>query len=698
MDPPKESSESPDSVETENDTDTPSSKIETNAESAEVETAAGDGDGVSPPGDDKDENDNDRGDDDGGESGEDKSLAAALSHNVQSAASKVRQGKFRELMSGISDAASEVYSQLLSLMKSLLNIVPAPVIVALISLVSTVTGAKFKERRDKEVARIKEEADAKRRKEEIETQLRKTYGDLAAPILKSAAKLAERLYVLIHDDWHAVEKDVHDDVSATYSAYLLGRYLATVEIIKRHSALMDYGFPAADRILANILGRVQSVLIADDTTLVEMQGREDLFRPGEGQKALKGGPLRTTPRAQTVLAELLMRKMWVDRYDFVDKVSDKDLRRGSRAVLSFFEFSQLLQEDSAVTKWYEPVVNDFQALERRAKRLSKDKRRRDEIGSRIYFLQNGLLDLVEFFDPMPDPHSVPLYRRRRLQLGQTKYTEEQRSPLSLRLLYKELAKLRDTRVNTGNQIERLKLPNNAVEVHVKGASSGSDPGIKPSRPGDCPFSQRVMIVLEETGIPYQTVYHMPRSKAGWYYLFHPENKTPVVYHEGKLIEDSSHIVSYLLNKFPKAAKLGSTEVLRLVAGTPAYTKFHDAFIGWVERRDGKEKFEREIRELNRVIDYSHKHNVGGLFLGGTRFSREDTAIVPMLNNVEVAGRAIMNWTLPEDCEALRKYLHAARQMDSFQKTVPTEEAIVKGYSEHGAMGALRRMCLSDMLE
>lgn len=694
-----ESSESSGSAESENGSHSSPHDTKASAQSDDSETDTSDGDGVPPPDDNGDGGGNGRGEDEGGDSRGRGSFAATLGRNVQSTASQIKKGKFGDLKSGVSDTASRAYSRFLALMKYTLKIVPPPVVVALISLVSTVSGAKFKENRDKEVAKIKEDAENKKRKEEIERELRKIYGDLAAPILKSAAKLAERLYVLIHDDWNTVELDVHDEVSATYSAYLLGRYLATVEIIKRESALLDYGFPAADRILANILGRVQGVLGANDDILMEMQRREDLFRPADGLKVLKGGPLRITARAQTVLAELLLRKMWVNRYDFVDEVEEDDLKRGPRAVISFFEFSQLLQKESSVTKWYEPIMADFQALERRARRHSTEKRRRDDIGSRIYFLQNGLLDLVEFFDPMPDPHAVPLYRRQRLQLGEIKYVEEQRSPLSLRLLYRELAKMRDHRITTGTKIERLSLPRNAVEVHVKGAPPASDVAVKPTRPGDCPFSQRVMIVLEEAKIPYQAVYHMPHSKAAWYYLFHPENKTPVVYHEGKLIEDSSHIVSYLLDKFPKSSKLGSTQALHLVAGTPAYTKFHDVFLKWVEDGVNRAVFEREIRELNRLIKYAQTQNVGGKFLGGTRFSREDTAIAPMLNNVEVAGKAVMNWTLPEDCEALRTYLNAARQMESFQKTVPTEEAIVDGYLEHRrGRGAVKRMCLTDMLE
>lgn len=602
---------------------------------------------------------------------------------------------------GATSVASDAYTQVLTWLGAIFKSVPAPVLVALISLFSTFSGARYKARRDKQAAVSAEAVAARKRKADIEQKLRRTYAELAAPILKSAAKMAERLYAMLDGDWDVVEKrNIYKGISPTYSAYLLGRYFATVEILKRESALLDYGFPAADRVLANILGRVQGVLGANDSVLMEMQRSEHLFKPGPGEKVLRGGPLRVTPRAQAVMGELLLRKLWIHKYKFVEEADEHNLKRGPKAVLSFLEFSRLMAEDRALRQWYQPLVDDFAELEGRVKKARGTRKRNDGIGARVCFLQNGLLDLVEFFDPLPHPQSIPLYRRQRLQLGQLMYGEDQRAPPSLRLLYGELANVRDHRVMAGNQADRLRLSGGKVEVHAKAASTEAASTMKLSKPGDCPYSQRVKIVLEELGIPYTTIYHAARSKPGWYYLLHPENVTPVVYHNGTLVADSSHIVSYLINlvRAPHATKLASADHLQLGVGTSGFTRFHTRFVRWMETGNGKEILERELRELDRVIEQAQRKNEGAPFLGGERFSREDTAIAPMLNNVDVAGREIMKWTIPKDCEALRKYLDAAREVDSFKKTAGSDQAIVDGYNEHKRYGQVRKLQLVDMLE
>lgn len=77
---------------------------------------------------------------------------------------------------------------------------------AVISMVSTLLGARYKAKRDTGQEKSAEHAQARQKKDQIERLLRKTYVDLAAPILKSLAKLAERLHVLVDSEWDQVER------------------------------------------------------------------------------------------------------------------------------------------------------------------------------------------------------------------------------------------------------------------------------------------------------------------------------------------------------------------------------------------------------------------------------------------------------------------------------------------------------------
>lgn len=588
------------------------------------------------------------------------------------------------------------YRSLLCHVKDITMILPAPVIVALISLVSTVSGARYKVHRDAQISQSERKAEEQKKKHEIEMHLRNTYNELASPILKSASKLAERLHILIDSEWNAIESmDSFTNNAPIYSAYLLGRYLATVEIIKRESSLMDYGLPAADRIMANILGRIQGLLSANDYLLEEMQKTEHAFKPASHQKPLKAGPLKVTPRAQTVLGELLLRKLWEDKYEFVH--SYKGLDKGSKALITFLEFSQIIEQDKVMTKWYQPLIRDFTTLETAVRRLAPEKRRSNEIGARIYFLQSGLLDLVEFFDPLPNALHVPFYRRQRLHLGPLRYNEEHRAPESLHKLYKELANIRDHRVLGGNIEQRLKV-SNEVEVFVAGVYGTGDTKIERNEVGECPYSHRVLIALHEMQVPYKAVPIPPDAKPQWYYLLHPENKTPTLYHNGNVIEESGQIISYLLQKFPKARRLGSSKHLHLAVGTAAFTKFHSYFVGFLQgTENAKEKLECELRKLDRTVKAAQDVNKRGVFLGGQRFSREDTGIAPFLHNIVVAGEKLKGWSLPEDCLALRKYLEGARNSASFSDTVAKNDIIIRGYGKV-AMSEVEKWRLADMLE
>lgn len=295
------------------------------------------------------------------------------------------------------DTLNSIKSTITHWVSQVLENVPPPIIVALISLVSTVLGSRYKVYRDAKKAE-RERADASRkRREEIETHLRETYELYASPLLKSAAKLAERLEFAVNADWSAVENsDGERDISPKYSAYLLGRFLAHIEILKRERALLDYGFPTADRILANILGRIQGVLCANDRTLGNIQQTEHFFKPFPGENPIHAGPLKISPRKQTVLGELMLRRSWAEKYDIV-KTNEGSMQHGPKAVLTFLEFCHIYDEDERMKKWYSSITKDFGNIEHLVTKTKAKRRRAQRVGSRVYFLQSALLDLVEFF-------------------------------------------------------------------------------------------------------------------------------------------------------------------------------------------------------------------------------------------------------------------------------------------------------------
>lgn len=131
-----------------------------------------------------------------------------------------------------------------------------------------------------------------------------------------------------------------------------------------------------------------------------------------------------------------------------------------------------------------------------------------------------------------------------------------------------------------------------IEVFVNGTRKAGSEGVQEPTNGHCPFSHRVLITLKEMGIPYKLVMISPDAKPPWYYQLHPGNKTPCIYHDGNVIEESSNILSYLVRQFPTSKHLASSENLQVARSTPGYTKFYPYFVKWMKghksaRKSGK---------------------------------------------------------------------------------------------------------------
>lgn len=281
----------------------------------------------------------------------------------------------------------------------LFKFVPPQVLTALIGLLSGY-GAQQRNNRIKERDEKKsKEEERKRKVAESERHLRELYDNNHGPLLKAAAKLSERIYVLVsgQSDW---EDDAEAYNGTVYSAFLLGKYLAYVEHIKRNSQeTLNLGFPAADRIFLNILGRIQSSLAASDAALAHIQSTEESFKASPGTKPYLGGPFTLTPRSQSAIGELMLRKLRCEG-------------RGPADILSFNEFAEQMDASKELRKWMTPVINELSELRKAGKVANKMSRNgvpynkqvvvkttreaaAKHLGARAFLIQNALVDLIE---------------------------------------------------------------------------------------------------------------------------------------------------------------------------------------------------------------------------------------------------------------------------------------------------------------
>jgi glutaredoxin len=161
-------------------------------------------------------------------------------------------------------------------------------------------------------------------------------------------------------------------------------------------------------------------------------------------------------------------------------------------------------------------------------------------------------------------------------------------PSALFALYQDLASIRDHVVSRDDPMRPFR--GKPVEVFIKAVSASGPRGLRAGNyeMGDCPYSQRVLIAMEELGIPHRIVPIDTHHKPGWFHLMSGESLVPVIFTDGTLVSGSRHIMSYLIDKYPRRAQgaLGPSCVGGLRVGTMAYApgcaRGCDSFAGRVE--------------------------------------------------------------------------------------------------------------------
>lgn len=596
--------------------------------------------------------------------------------------------------------------------KVVLKDIPTPVIATIISATATVMVTRIKAGQDSRQAEDSRNETRAQSKMESENQLRKSYKDLTLPLLKASSKLADRLYQMIDADITMIEDEkVKDDIrgseSSLYSAYLVGKYFSAVQMMSYEHPLFDYGFPAADRILYNIVGRVQGLFCANDKLFTKLQSTEQYFK--SDSEPLKSGLFKITPKTQVTLGQLLFETQWVmqkNKFPFVE--ANKTKASSVRSILSFLEFSRIYDMDDTMHKWYQPIVNDFKKLEAMSGSIEKTKdRRNDMIGARVFFVQSALCDLIDFFDPFPHTRVIPSFRRRRLQIASFGSGIAQRRPLSLQKVFDELSLLRDNRSLGDDPLPRLKLPYE-IEVYISSEQSEilNQWNKKLAKIGKCKSpsaeSHQVLLILNEMKLSYKTIAIALHAKPQWYYMLHPDSKTPCLYHDGNVLDNIAYIIPYLNVKFPKHKQLISIDHLNLRPSVQSLSKFHKCFLRWLITNNdhNKGELEKELIYLNRIVAMVVKsyNSKNCFFFGGRKFSHEDIEIIPYLHHVDVVGQALKDWRIPAECEVLRKYLEMARNMESFKVTVPDNEYIIERYGTQLETESLINDRVSDLLD
>ncbi|KAL1566782.1 putative glutathione S-transferase dhar2, chloroplastic [Salvia divinorum] len=193
----------------------------------------------------------------------------------------------------------------------------------------------------------------------------------------------------------------------------------------------------------------------------------------------------------------------------------------------------------------------------------------------------------------------------------------------------------------------------------------------PSKLGDCPFTQRVLLTLEEKNLPYDLKLVDLRNKPEWFLNVSPEGKVPLIKLDEKWIPDSDVITEALEEKFPEPSLATPPE--KAAVGS----KIFSTFIGFLKSKDISDGTEQALLDL--LTDFNSYLEKNGPFINGEVISATDLSLAPKLYHLEIALGHYKKWYIPDSLTYVKSYMKTIFSRDSFIKTRALVEDVIEGW-------------------
>ncbi|CAH8357347.1 unnamed protein product [Eruca vesicaria subsp. sativa] len=204
----------------------------------------------------------------------------------------------------------------------------------------------------------------------------------------------------------------------------------------------------------------------------------------------------------------------------------------------------------------------------------------------------------------------------------------------------------------------------ALEVCVKAAVGA------PNVLGDCPFSQRVLLTLEEKSLPYKMHLINISDKPKWFLDINPGGKVPVLKIDGKWVPDSDIIVGLLEKKYPEPSLKTPPKFSSIGS------KIFSTFVTFLTTKDSSDG--PLLHELEALENHLKSHD--GPFIAGEKVSAVDLSLAPKLYHLEVALGHFKSWSVPGSLTHVHNYMHALFSRHSFEMTKADEKYVIAGWA------------------
>nr|ADH82415.1 dehydroascorbate reductase [Fragaria x ananassa] len=181
----------------------------------------------------------------------------------------------------------------------------------------------------------------------------------------------------------------------------------------------------------------------------------------------------------------------------------------------------------------------------------------------------------------------------------------------------------------------------ALEVAAKAAAGA------PELLGDCPFTQRVLLTLEEKKVPHKLHLINLADKPQWFTEVNPEGKVPVVKFDDKWVADSDVLVGILEEKYPEPCLRTPPEFASVGS------KIFGSFVTFLKSKDPSDGSEQALlNELKALDDHLKAH---GPYIAGEKVTAADLSLAPKLYHLKVALGHFKKWTVPKALTHYHKY-------------------------------------------
>ncbi|KAM6465401.1 chloride intracellular channel protein 5 isoform 2-T3 [Liasis olivaceus] len=234
-----------------------------------------------------------------------------------------------------------------------------------------------------------------------------------------------------------------------------------------------------------------------------------------------------------------------------------------------------------------------------------------------------------------------------------------------------------------------------IELFVKA-------GIDGESIGNCPFSQRLFMILWLKGVVFNvTTVDLKRKPADLHNLA-PGTHPPFLTFNGEVKTDVNKIEEFLEETLspPKYPKLAARHRESNTAGIDIFSKF-SAFIKNTKQQDNNNLERGLTKALKKLDDYlrnplpeeidasnSEEERVSKRkFLDGDELTLADCNLLPKLHVVKIVTKKYRNYEFPAEMTRLWQYLSNAYARDEFINTCAADKEIEIAYAE-----VAKRLC------